>query len=108
MALALPLLDVCVAILRRFLRRVSIFQADRGHIHHMVLGLGFSTRKAALLLYGFCGLSAFFGHYRQRLSWWCSLGDPVYVLRHGAFLHQPPWICLSSVLRAECFQARPC
>ncbi len=59
MALALPLLDVCVAILRRFLRRVSIFQADRGHIHHMVLGLGFSTRRAALLLYGFCGLSAF-------------------------------------------------
>ena len=58
MAMSLPLIDVCVAISRRFLRRVSIFQADRGHIHHMVLGLGFSTRKAALLLYGFCGLSA--------------------------------------------------
>ena len=58
MALSLPLIDVGLAISRRFLRRVPIFQADRGHIHHMVLGLGFSTRKAALLLYGFCGLTA--------------------------------------------------
>ncbi len=60
MALALPLLDVCLAICRRFLRQVPIFEADRGHIHHMVLGLGFSTRRAALLLYAFCGLSASF------------------------------------------------
>ncbi len=58
MALSLPLLDVGVAICRRLLRSVSIFKADRGHIHHMVLGLGFSTRRAALVLYGVCGLSA--------------------------------------------------
>ena len=58
MALALPLLDVGLAIGRRFLRRVPIFRPDRSHIHHMVLGLGFSTRDAALLLYGVCGLSA--------------------------------------------------
>ena len=58
MALALPLLDVGLAIGRRFLRRVPIFRPDRSHIHHMILGLGFSTRDAALLLYGVCGLSA--------------------------------------------------
>ena len=58
MALALPLLDVLLAITRRFLRRVPIFQGDRGHIHHMILGLGFSTRATTLILYAVCGLSA--------------------------------------------------
>ena len=54
MALALPLTDVGLAVGRRFLRRVPIFQGDRGHIHHRVLALGFSTRHTALILYGVC------------------------------------------------------
>jgi UDP-GlcNAc:undecaprenyl-phosphate GlcNAc-1-phosphate transferase len=58
MALALPLLDVCVAIGRRYLRSVPIMQADRGHIHHMVQGHGLSTRNSALLLYAVCGICA--------------------------------------------------
>jgi UDP-GlcNAc:undecaprenyl-phosphate GlcNAc-1-phosphate transferase len=58
MAMALPLLDVGLAIGRRFLRAVPIFQADRAHIHHRVLALGFSTRGAALLLYAVCGVAA--------------------------------------------------
>jgi UDP-GlcNAc:undecaprenyl-phosphate GlcNAc-1-phosphate transferase len=58
MALSLPLLDVGLAIGRRFLRAVPIFQGDRGHIHHRVQALGFSTRHTALLLYGVCGLAA--------------------------------------------------
>ena len=56
MALAIPLLDVCLAIGRRFLRSAPITQADRGHIHHMVLKLGFSTRAATLILYAACAL----------------------------------------------------
>lgn len=59
MALAIPLLDVCLAIGRRFLRSAPITQADRGHIHHMVLKLGFSTRAATLILYAVCALSSF-------------------------------------------------
>ena len=58
MALALPLIDVSLAIGRRFLRDVPLFKGDRGHIHHMVLRLGFSTRDAALVLYAVCGLCA--------------------------------------------------
>ncbi len=54
MALALPLTDVGLAIGRRYLRNVPIFKADRGHIHHRVLALGFSTRHTALILYGVC------------------------------------------------------
>ena len=59
MALALPLLDVSLSISRRFVRSRPIFGADRGHIHHMVLALGFKPREAALILYGFCGIAAF-------------------------------------------------
>ncbi len=59
MALALPLVDVGLSIGRRFMRSRPIFGADRGHIHHMVLALGFKPRAAALILYGFCGLAAF-------------------------------------------------
>ena len=53
-ALALPLVDVLLAIFRRYLRGVPIFRADRGHIHHRVLALGFSPRNATLILYGCC------------------------------------------------------
>lgn len=58
MAFALPLLDVSLSIGRRFLRREPIFKADRGHIHHKILALGFKTRDAALILYTFCGIAA--------------------------------------------------
>ncbi len=54
LTLALPLLDVTLAISRRYLRRVPITKADRGHIHHRILALGFSTRHATLILYGCC------------------------------------------------------
>ncbi|HEY9069681.1 MAG TPA: MraY family glycosyltransferase [Candidatus Ozemobacteraceae bacterium] len=41
-AFGLPVLDVVFAILRRFFRRVPIFQADKEHLHHHLLRLGFS------------------------------------------------------------------
>lgn len=65
MALALPLIDVTLAIGRRLLRNVPIFKGDRSHIHHMLLGLGFTTRGAALLLYGVCGLFAAFALFES-------------------------------------------
>ncbi len=60
MALSIPLLDVALAIVRRFLRRQPIFAADRGHIHHRLLDRGFTPRRVVLLLYGLCGLAAAF------------------------------------------------
>lgn len=51
-ALAVPLTDTTLAILRRFLRAQPIFSADRAHIHHRLLARGFSQRNAALALYG--------------------------------------------------------
>lgn len=58
MAVAVPLLDTAVAIVRRFLRQQPIFCADAAHIHHRLLARGLTPRQAALLLYGACGVAA--------------------------------------------------
>src|ERR1041385_4224258 len=49
--LALPIVDMLLAIVRRGLRGVPIFRPDRKHIHHRLLEMGFSRRKAVLSLY---------------------------------------------------------
>lgn len=58
MAFAVPLLDTSLAIVRRFLRNQPIFGADRGHIHHRLLDMGMTTRRAVLVLYGAAGVGA--------------------------------------------------
>jgi UDP-GlcNAc:undecaprenyl-phosphate/decaprenyl-phosphate GlcNAc-1-phosphate transferase len=57
-SLGLPILDVAVAVVRRFLSCKRLFDADREHIHHKLLGRGISHRQAVLVLYG---VSACFG-----------------------------------------------
>lgn len=57
-SLGFPILDVTVAVLRRFLSSKRLFTADREHIHHMLLSRGISHRDAVLMLYG---VSACFG-----------------------------------------------
>jgi UDP-GlcNAc:undecaprenyl-phosphate GlcNAc-1-phosphate transferase len=51
MALAFPILEAAISVARRFLRGDSIFGADRGHIHHRLVDLGLSPRRAVLLIY---------------------------------------------------------
>jgi UDP-GlcNAc:undecaprenyl-phosphate GlcNAc-1-phosphate transferase len=58
LAMTIPVLDVGLSIVRRFLRHQPIFSGDRGHIHHRLLALGLRPRHVALLLYGVCGLGA--------------------------------------------------
>jgi UDP-GlcNAc:undecaprenyl-phosphate/decaprenyl-phosphate GlcNAc-1-phosphate transferase len=53
-ALGLPIFDTLFTMLRRFLERRSIFSPDRGHIHHRLLDLGFTHRRAVMVLYGVC------------------------------------------------------
>ncbi len=59
-ALAFPVVEVMLSISRRFLRKSPIFGADRNHIHHRLLSMGFSQRSAALVLYGVSGMAALF------------------------------------------------
>lgn len=58
LVLSVPLIDACLAIARRTLRHQPIFRADHAHIHHKMLDLGMSPRRAVLVLYGLCGLAA--------------------------------------------------
>jgi UDP-GlcNAc:undecaprenyl-phosphate/decaprenyl-phosphate GlcNAc-1-phosphate transferase len=60
MALAIPLLDTCLSIVRRTLKRQPIFTADRGHIHHKLLERGLTPKRAVLVVYGVCSLVACF------------------------------------------------
>jgi len=58
LALSIPLLDVSLSVLRRFLRNKPIFAADRGHIHHRLLDRGLTPRQAVWALYLFAALAA--------------------------------------------------
>lgn len=58
LALSIPLLDVILSIMRRYLRNKPIFQADRGHIHHKLLDRGLSPRGVVFTIYGLCSLVA--------------------------------------------------
>ena len=51
-ALGVPIFDTMFTIVRRFLERRPIFSPDRGHVHHRLLDLGITHRRAVLLLYG--------------------------------------------------------
>jgi len=54
MVLAVPLLDVCLAVARRVVRGQPIFAADRMHIHHKLLSQGLSPRHLLLVIYSIC------------------------------------------------------
>jgi UDP-GlcNAc:undecaprenyl-phosphate GlcNAc-1-phosphate transferase len=82
LALGLPIMDILLSMLRRLLgalhiaqvdaerneyrflfgRSASVFRADRNHIHHRLMRLGFTQRNVVLLLYAISvvlGLLAF-------------------------------------------------
>jgi UDP-GlcNAc:undecaprenyl-phosphate GlcNAc-1-phosphate transferase len=49
--LALPLIETATSIVRRFVSGRSIMQADARHIHHQLMRLGCTPRRAAGILY---------------------------------------------------------
>lgn len=53
-----PILDVTLAVARRFLSGRPLFEGDSEHIHHRLLKRGLSQRGVVFLLYGVSGLLA--------------------------------------------------
>ena len=49
--LGLPLFDICFAVLRRVSRGQSPMHADRGHVHHRLIDMGFSQKQAVAICY---------------------------------------------------------
>ena len=54
-----PVLDLLMAIIRRARRGVGVFSADKMHLHHRMLEIGHSTRRAVLLIYLWAAVIAF-------------------------------------------------
>ena len=54
--LGLPLFDTVFAILRRVLTGKSPMSADRGHIHHRLVDMGFSQKQTVFILYALSGV----------------------------------------------------
>lgn len=53
---ALPIIDTLSAIIRRLIHKKSPFSADRGHLHHKLIDLGFTQKEAVGILYAICGI----------------------------------------------------
>jgi UDP-GlcNAc:undecaprenyl-phosphate GlcNAc-1-phosphate transferase len=69
--LLVPILDTSFVILKRLKYGQSVTAADRNHLHHRMLRVGYSQRQAALVLYGWClvlaafALAVRFLHYKR-------------------------------------------
>jgi UDP-GlcNAc:undecaprenyl-phosphate/decaprenyl-phosphate GlcNAc-1-phosphate transferase len=62
----LPILETLLSILRRLISGRPIFTADREHIHHKLLQMGFSHRQVVIVLYA---VSAMFAMLSLFLLW---------------------------------------
>lgn len=66
MILGVPLSDTFFAIMRRWVNNLPISVADKSHLHHCLLQLGFSHRTTVLIIYG---ISLVFGTSAVLLSY---------------------------------------
>ncbi len=51
-----PLFDTVFAFARRILQGRSPFSADRGHLHHRIIDMGFNVRQSVSILYCICSI----------------------------------------------------
>ncbi|MGA2202571.1 MAG: MraY family glycosyltransferase [Terriglobales bacterium] len=81
----LPILETLLSILRRLMSGRPIFTADREHIHHKLLEMGFSHRQVVIVLYA---VSAIFAMLSLFLLWptGSTLGLVLVVVGTGIWL----------------------
>lgn len=65
LVLGVPLSDTFFAIIRRVVNKTPISVADKSHLHHCLLRLGFNHRNAVLVIYG---VSILFGIFAIAMS----------------------------------------
>ncbi len=54
--MGLPLFDAVFAMIRRIMKGQSPMQADRGHLHHRLIDMGFSQKQTVFILYTISGV----------------------------------------------------
>ncbi len=51
LALGIPIFDTSFAILRRLKNGIAPWEADKGHLHHRILDMGYGQRSTVIVLY---------------------------------------------------------
>jgi UDP-GlcNAc:undecaprenyl-phosphate GlcNAc-1-phosphate transferase len=59
LVLGVPIIDAVWSAVRRVISGRSPFSADRGHLHFLLLDVGFTQRQTALLIYALCIIFGF-------------------------------------------------
>jgi UDP-GlcNAc:undecaprenyl-phosphate GlcNAc-1-phosphate transferase len=75
--LAIPLMDTTALMIRRVLKGRSPFDADRNHLHHILLRSGFTPGQTVGIIYAIALLLAGIGV----AGWWAGL--PEYLMFYG-------------------------
>lgn len=83
LVLGLPILDTCVAIIRRLMEHKSPFTADRSHIHHKLIDLGLDQKQAVGLLYA---VSAIMGIAAVAFAAYGTSTGLLFILSAGALI----------------------
>ncbi|MFC6324249.1 glycosyltransferase family 4 protein [Companilactobacillus baiquanensis] len=71
--LGVPITDTVYAMLRRFLNKKPITQADKHHLHHRLMQLGLSHRQTVLVIYGLALVFAFISLLYPLSTLWGSV-----------------------------------
>lgn len=63
LVLAVPIVDTLTVMIRRILQGKNAFQADKSHLHHILLRFGFSSRATVMIIVLLTALFSLFGIY---------------------------------------------
>src|SRR6478609_11957614 len=58
LVLAVPIIDTSFVVAKRLKYRQPVYGADRSHLHHRFVNIGFSQRRAVVYLYAWCVMLA--------------------------------------------------
>lgn len=70
--LGIPITDTLYAMIRRKINRQPISSADKNHLHHRLLSLGFSHKNAVLLIYGISFAFALLAIFLSQSALWLT------------------------------------
>jgi UDP-GlcNAc:undecaprenyl-phosphate/decaprenyl-phosphate GlcNAc-1-phosphate transferase len=58
LVLAIPIVDTSFVFAKRLKYRQPLYEADRAHLHHRFMNIGFSQKRAVAYMYVWCGILA--------------------------------------------------
>jgi UDP-GlcNAc:undecaprenyl-phosphate GlcNAc-1-phosphate transferase len=58
LVLAIPIVDTSFVFAKRLKYRQPLYEADRTHLHHRFMNIGFSQKRAVVYMYAWCGILA--------------------------------------------------